>query len=355
VIMALEKDGHPHEWVIAPLNSVEMDLALTPVQLSIIYVNWNSLDYLEKSVASVVCYTSSTAVEIIVVDNASTQDGLQAGLEKIAAMGPNVRVFSLRENLGFASANNLGASHARGETLLLLNPDTELTGPAIDTMMAHLARLPDAGVLGCRLLNSDGSVQTTSIQLLPTILNQVLDSEALRLRWPGCPLWSIEPLFWQLSAPVEVETISGACMLVSKRVFQSVGGFSEEYFMYAEDLDLCYKIAKSGFRNYYCGDATLIHYGGRSSGRQSVNQWATRMKFRATVMLLRKMRGRMYAFGYRLAMFSMAVARLALIACALCVSWKNKARASLWWSWSKWVTVLNATFVSTTITTKSKA
>ena len=353
--MAPQEDGRPHESAVAPPNSVEMDPALAPVQLSIIYVNWNSLDFLEKSVASVLRYTSSTAIEIIVVDNASTQDGLQAGLEKIAAMGPGVRTFSLKENSGFAYANNFGASHARGETLLFLNPDTELTGPAIDTMMAYLAGLPDAGVLGCRLLNSDGSVQTTSIQSLPTILNQTLDSEALRLRWPGCPLWRIDPLFRQLSAPVEVDTISGACMLVPKRVFQSVGEFSEEYFMYAEDMDLCYKIAKSGLRNYYCGGATLIHYGGRSSGRQSVNHWATRMKFRAMVMLLRKIRGRLYAFGYRLAMFSMAIARLALIGGALCVNWKNEARTSLWWSWSKWVTVLNATFVSTAITAKSKA
>lgn len=337
------ENGFLHEGVTARLKSTERGASpASSVQLSIVYVNWNSLDFLEKSIASVLRYTSSTAIEIIVVDNGSTSEGLRAGLEKIAAMLPGIRIVPLRKNLGFAGANNLGANHARGETLLLLNPDTELKGPAIDTMMAHLADLPDAGVLGCRLVNPDGSVQTSSIQLLPTILNQILDSEALRLRWPGCPLWRIEPLFRQARTPVEVETISGACMLVPKPVFQGVGGFSEEYFMYAEDMDLCYKIAKSGFRNYYCGDATMIHYGGRSSSRQTVSQWATHMKFRAMVMLLRKVRGSMYAFVYRIAMFLMAIARLALIGGALCVNWKNQARISLWWSWSKWVAVLNA-------------
>ena len=179
----------------------------------------------------------------------------------------------------------------------LLNPDTELEEPAIDAMMAHLADLPDAGVLGCRLLSPDGS-SNQYLQLLPTILNQILDSEALRLRWPGCPLWRIQPLFRQQSAPVEVETVSGACMLVPKPIFLGVGGFSEEYFMYAEDMDLCYRIVKSGFRNYYCGDATMIHHGGRSSSRQTVSQWATHMKVRAMVMLLRKMRGSITRLPY---------------------------------------------------------
>ena len=135
-------------------------------------------------------------------------------------------------------------------------------------------------------------------------------------------------------------------MLVPKTIFLGVGGFSEEYFMYAEDMDLCYRIAKSGFRNYYCGDATMIHHGGRSSSRQTVSQWATYMKVRAMVMLLRKMRGSMYAFGYRIAIFLMAIARLVFIGGALCLNWKSQSRTSLWWSWSKWVAVLNASLAS---------
>ena len=164
--MALEEDGFDRERVTAPVNSRKMGASPASVQLSVIYVNWNSLDFLEKSIASVLHYTSSTAIEIIVVDNASTSEGSQAGLETIAAMGRGIRIFFLSENVGFAGANNLGASHAHGETLLLLNPDTELEGPAIDTMMAHLVDLPDAGVLGCRLLSPDGSVQTRLLSVI---------------------------------------------------------------------------------------------------------------------------------------------------------------------------------------------
>ena len=342
--MSPAKNSFLQKRLVSCRRVPEMDSSSSEVQLTIIYVNWNSLDFLEKSIASVLRYTPSTALEIIVVDNAS-QEG---GLEKIATMGSCIRIFPLRENMGFARANNIGAGHACGHVLLFLNPDTELTGAAIDKMINHLENLLDAGVLGCRLVNADGSVQLSTIQLFPTILNQILDSEVMRLRWPSCPLWRIEPLFLHREGPVEVETISGACMMVTKRVFTTVGGFSEEYFMYAEDIDLCYKTAKSGFRNYYCSDATMIHYGGCSSSRQSVNQWATKMKFRAMILLLRKMRGNWYASVYRWAISFIAIARLALIGSTLCLTWKTQSRLSLWWSWSKWAATLNASLMTST-------
>ena len=116
--MALKENGSDREGVTAPVNSREIGTSPASVQLSVIYVNWNSLDFLEKSIASVLHFTSSTAIEIIVVNNASTSEGSQAGLEAIAAVGPGIRIFFLSENVGFAGANNLGASHAHGETLL---------------------------------------------------------------------------------------------------------------------------------------------------------------------------------------------------------------------------------------------
>ena len=131
-------------------------------------------------------------------------------------------------------------------------------------------------------------------------------------------------------------------MMVRKSVFERVGGFSEEYFMYAEDLDLCYKVTQAGLRNYYCGDATVVHYGGGSSARQSANQWATQMKFRAMVLFLRKTRGTGYSSVYRVAMFVTALCRLAVLGVARLVLRRNPVRTSLSCSWSKWVTILGA-------------
>ena len=306
--------------------------------ISIVYVNWNSADYLKASVNSVFTSDSQPNAEIIVVDNASTQDGV----EELAALDPRIRLFAERKNLGFAGANNLGASHAHGEILLFLNPDTEVSAGAIERMARHLERLPDAGLLGARLLNADGSVQLSTIQALPTILNQAFDSDAMMRRWPNCPLWKLGPLFQPAQEPIPVDTVSGACMMMRKSVFERVGGFSEEYFMYAEDLDLCYRMAEAGLRNYYCGDATVIHYGGGSSARQSVNQWATRMQFRAMVIFLRKTRGATYSLAYRMTMFAVALCRLAVLGIARLVVWRDPGRTSLRCSLSKWTTILGA-------------
>lgn len=319
-------------------SAMESGEAASDVVLSIIYVNWNSADYLKASIQSVFTGENQPNAEIIVVDNASTQDGI----EGIAAIDQRIRVFAEHKNLGFAGANNLGASRAHGEILLFLNPDTEVSAGAIDRMAGHLEMLPDAGILGARLLNANGSVQLSAIQALPTILNQALDSDAMMRRWPHCPLWKLGPLFQPALDPIPVDIVSGACMMMRRSVFERVGGFSEEYFMYAEDFDLCYKMAAAGLRNYYCGDATLIHYGGGSSARQSVNQWATRMNFRAMVLFLRKTRGTTYALAYRMTMFAVALCRLAVLGIARLVIWHDPGRNSLRWSLSKWITILGA-------------
>ena len=104
--------------------------------------------------------------------------------------------------------------------------------------------------MGCKLLNTDLSVQLSSIQKFPTILNQVVDAEYLRLRWPQCPLWGIAPLFAENVKLLKVDVIPGACMLLRRKVFEQVGMFSEDYFMYAEDLDLNFKLKAAGFTNY---------------------------------------------------------------------------------------------------------
>lgn len=280
------------------------------MELSIIFVNWNSADYLRDCIASIYECTHGVLFEIIVVDNASSE----GGVETLKQQFPEVTVIMSSDNLGFARANNLGFRHSRGKYLLFLNPDTRLVNEAIDIMLEQMKSLPNAGIVGCKHLSPDLSVRTCAIQKFPTILNQVLGIEHLRLRWPHCRLWEISPLFSKDAQPTKVEVIPGACMMLRRSVFEEVGGFSEDYFMYAEDIDLNYRVARLGLSNYYIGEGALIHYGGQSSRQQMVSQWATIMKFKAMLRFYIKTRGRVYAAMYRTAMGCIAMGRLIVLA-----------------------------------------
>jgi hypothetical protein len=218
----------------------------------------------------------------------------------------------------------------------LLNPDTKVVGPAIKTMLDRIKSLPDAGIVGCKLLNTDFSVSTTSIQKFPTILNQLFNVEALRLRFPACPLWDIGPLFSENSLPVKVDVIPGACMMLKRDVFERAGMLTEEYFMYAEDIDLNYKVRRLGFSSYYVGDAEIVHHGGRSSSRQEISQWSTVMTYRAMLKFYRRTRGRTYAAAYRFAMGCSAVVRLVFLA----IMFPFGDRLGIRWAAAKWSTIL---------------
>jgi len=302
------------------------------MDLSIICVNWNSLDYLRKCIASIYAETKGIEFEIIVVDNASPEGGVESLLE----LFPAVKIIRSDQNLGFARANNFGCKQARGESVLLLNPDTELRGPAINILLERMCSLPDAGIVGGKLLNTDLTVQTAAIQKFPTILNQLANVEYLRLRWPACPLWDIGPLFVRNGRPVKVQVIPGACMLLRREVFEKVGMFSDEFFMYGEDLDLNCKVKKLGLSNYYIEDAEIIHHGGKSSSRQTVSNWSTIMKYRAMQRYYDKNRSHLYAWMYRSAMGASAAGRLLLLALASPFVDKELFRAVS----SKWATVL---------------
>jgi hypothetical protein len=206
-------------------------------------------------------------------------------------------------------------------------------------MLEQLRTLPDAGIVGAKLLNSDLSIQTESIQRFPSILNQLLDVEYLRLKWPGCRLWKIAPLFVDTTGPTKVEVIPGACQLLKREVFEDAGLYSEDYFMYAEDIDLNYKIAAMGLSSYYVGTAVIIHHGGKSSRQHKVNHWATKMRFRAMVMLSRKWQGRVYSAAYRMAMALAAAGRILILALMLPFAHSGGKKDKVRSASAKWRTV----------------
>ncbi len=298
------------------------------MKLSILIVNWNSKDYLKKCLGAIRGTCGDLSPQIVVVDGGS-YDGCA---EMLAGEFPEVEFVQSPENIGFGRANNLGFGKVTGEALLLLNPDTELRSGAAEILLASLCQLPQAGLIGARLLNPDESLQLTSVHPLPTAWNVACDSNWLRRRW------------WRKEGPVpgdeakEVEAVSGACMMLRTETFRQLGGFDPRYFMYAEDMDLCCKIRRAALKIYHHPQAQVLHHGGGSSSTQ-FSKFSTVMIREALHVYLLSNHGRGQAWIFR---FLMAVSAL-LRMIALAVAWLTATggtRAARRVSLMKWWTVL---------------
>lgn len=271
-----------------------MSRAMSPESISILIVNWRSKDYLRRCLLSIRESRTNCADQIVVVDGGSF-DGCG---EMLAAEFPYVEFVQSPENVGFGRSNNLGAKRVAKPLLLLLNPDTEVKAGVLERMVAELLARPDAGMVGPRLLNTDGTLQRSSVMALPTPWNQALRSDFLMRYFPRSRLWGSGEAY-SSAEPVAVEAVSGACMLLRTETYLRLGGFRPEYFMYAEDMDLCFRIHRLGLRIYHVPAAEILHHGGGSSNTQ-VSQFST-VKLRdatATYMLLNH--DRLTALHYRL-------------------------------------------------------
>ena len=304
-------------------------------ELSIVIVNWNSKEFVRKCLASVFADSDGADFEVIVVDSGSF-DGCR---EMIEERYPEVRYIQSEQNIGFGQANNLGALHSVGEDLLLLNPDTEVIAQAIKRLREWLRDLPGAGIVGCQLLNTDGSLQATCVQPLPTILNQVFNARGMQRLFPRVPVWMSARTFQSAPPPQRVPALVGACMMMKRAAFLEVGGFSRDYFMYGEDIDLCYKMRQAGREIYYARDVPVVHHGGGTTSG-GTTRFAAVMMRESTCRLLRKTRGEAYGRRYRLAMGLAAGARIMLLCLFAPVGLVTRP-ASLRGSLRKWSAILN--------------
>jgi GT2 family glycosyltransferase len=306
------------------------------MDLSIVIVNWNSLALLRKCLTSVYGNTSGIKFEVIVVDNASF-DGSR---EAISAEHAQAHFIQSEENLGFAGANNLGAACAQGDLVIFLNPDTEVRGNALAEMASVFRTRPDAGAVGCRLLNSDGTLQSSCVQPFPTILNQVLLAEGMLRVAARVGVRGLWPLYAPGPGVFPAEALSGACLMVKRDAFREIGGFSRDYYMYTEDIDLCYRLRRAGLVNYYVNTAVVVHHGGGSS-RQRKEQCYADVQIRESVFkFLRRTRGGLYANAYRAAMFFASIARVGVLSMLLLAPLRPKGRSPLRLSLVKWTSIL---------------
>jgi GT2 family glycosyltransferase len=274
--------------------------------LSILIVNWNSKEDLSACLRSLFAMNPAFSPEVIVVDNAS-YDGVEQLLQ---ADYPAVRFIQSDRNLGFAKANNMAAKESRGDILLFLNPDTEFVDDSLVRAVATMQDDPSISIAGFKILNTDRTLQTSCLQSFPSITNQFLDSEFLRKLFPKSRLWGVEALLSDSRALSDVDVVSGACLMIRRNAFESVGGFSEEYFMYSEDVDLCYKVRSCQGRNVFMPFCTVVHHGGSSSSKSEVSAFSAVMMLESRWKYFLKTRSRMYGVAYRAAMFIGAAIRL---------------------------------------------
>jgi GT2 family glycosyltransferase len=306
------------------------------MDLSIIIVNWNSADYLKDCLLSIIHETRDVNYEIIVVDNAS----YDAAGDIIKKEFPSVKFIQSHENGGFARANNIGFKQSSGRNLLFINPDTRVIGSAINVMLSYLESIPDVGAVGCKLLYSDLSLQLHSVQPYPTIFNQLFDIDFFKNRYPKWKLWGIRPLVDNSGSPERVEVVPGTCIMVKREIFEEVGLFSEDYFMYAEDIDLCYKINHTGSKVYFISGAEVVHHGGASSRNGQVSFFQTVLMRESVYNFILKTKGKATALTYRMAMSIAAIAHFLLLTGALPWMRWNGQRETVHQTFAKWKKVL---------------
>ena len=236
------------------------------VDLSILIVSYECRDEVRECLRSLARYPGSVSSETVVVDNGST-DGTA---EMIAAEFPAVHLEALPENVGFGAGTNRAAAIARGDYLLLLNPDTVVHPTTLDAIVAFARRHPDYGFYGGRTLNPDGTVHPGSCWGKPTLWSTFCFATMLSSVFKRSRVFNPESLGrWQRDSVREVDIVTGCLLLTRRSLYQELGGFDERFFMYGEDVDLAFRATRLGFRHVITPEAVVTHVIGVSSSTRS--------------------------------------------------------------------------------------
>jgi hypothetical protein len=274
------------------------------VDLSVVVVNWNTHDLLAECIRSVRDATRDLDSELIVVDNASV-DG---SVELVRRDFPGVQLIANAENVGFVRANNQALARSKGRYILLLNSDTQVLPGSVDKVVSFMDTRPRAGIAGVRLLNADRSFQA-SYTPFPTLWAEflMLSSLGRRLIRPAFPSYGprVE------GGPQQIEGyVEGAYLLARREVIDQVGGLDERIFMYAEDVDWCYRFHRAGWEVWYLPQAPVIHYGGQSS--RSLRGRMEAELYRGRVYFFRKHYGAGAALSLKLLIYAMTLIKMAV-------------------------------------------
>lgn len=246
------------------------------MDVSIIIVSWNTRDLLRNCLRSIQQQTVHHSFEVFVVDNAS-RDGSAA---MVRDQFPAVHLIANSDNRGFAAANNQAIREARGRYVLLLNPDTIILDRAIERSVTFADVHPDTAVVGCQVWSDDNTVQRTGFAF-PGPVNLILALSGLSRLLPRSKLFGRPELgWWNRDTETDLEVVSGMFMLVRRTAIEQVGLLDEDYFVYAEEADWCFRFAKAGWRRRFTPAARILHLdgGGKSSGQVSARMYVQLQK-----------------------------------------------------------------------------
>ncbi len=284
------------------------------MDVSICIVNWNTKELLANCIKSLQDKTLGVSYEVIIVDN-NSNDGSAA---MVRQRFPHCKLVESKENLGFSRGNNCGLQNAKGKYIFFLNPDTVLATNAVHGMFQYMESNQDVGAVGCKLLNQDRSIQFTCARTYPTLFNQFCELMMLNRILPKSKMFStVELNFWDHRSSRDIDCLSGACIFARRDIINTIKGFDEKIFMYAEDVDLCYRIRKEGWKLHYLSTEEIYHLEEQSAKQKTQKYFSFLVMRESNQYYFYKHYGRLQAVFYRLLMFMGAVFRLLLAALSI--------------------------------------
>lgn len=221
--------------------------------LSVVILNYNVRYFLEQCLLSVQKAIENLDAEIIVIDNDSKDDSCQM----VKSHFPNVILIENKENVGFSKANNQAVTIAKGKYICILNPDTAVAEDTFSKSIQYYEGIENIGALGVYLMDGTGNFLPESKRNIPTPKVSFLKLTGFTQKYYATHILE--------TSNGKVDVLVGAFMLLKRSIYNEVYGFDEDYFMYGEDIDLSYKIAKAGYQNHYLGESTVLHYKGEST------------------------------------------------------------------------------------------
>ena len=265
------------------------------MDLSVIIVNYNVKYFLEQCLCSVQKAITNIDAEIIVIDNHSN-DGSLAYLHPLF---PSVIFLVNEKNVGFGKANNIALLQAKGDFILFLNPDTIVNESCFTQCISFLKNNTNAGAAGVRMIDGSGKFLPESKRSFPSPLSSFYKLIGLASLFPSSKRFNHYALgHLDENKIYEIDVLAGAFLMIKKEVLEKVKGFDESFFMYGEDIDLSFRIQQVGYKIFYLGETTIIHFKGESAKKQNINY--VRMFYAAMDIFVRKHYGGITSFFFSL-------------------------------------------------------
>lgn len=235
------------------------------MDLSVIIVNFNTKELLQKCLQAVLDSQTAFSHEVWVVDNAST-DG---SVEMVKAEFSSVKLLESKENVGYAKANNQAIKKSQARYVLLLNSDVEVSTDTFDKMLSFMDNNPTVGISGCKVIKPDGRLDKACRRSFPNPVNAFFRLFGFSLLFPKSLLASYNLGYLPEDEIAEIDSVMGAFLLIRRAVIEKIDLLDEDFFMYGEDLDFCFRAKKAGFKVMYVPITTVVHYKGSSSRKQA--------------------------------------------------------------------------------------